>query len=109
MEINIKKDLSLLTNLDEKLISKIFDKINWCICDGISSAEYKDDHTLICDLGFGELIIFVGDDQVKYKFIPSAELEKSINSTVINCQNPLEISAEKTLARKITKVYKDLL
>ena len=48
-------------------------------------------------------------NEVKYKFIPSAELNKVVIDTINNKLNLLEDTLEKSLVEKVTKVYKDLI
>lgn len=108
MEINLKKDLSALTNVDEVYINKLFDKLKWCICDGISETEYLGDNLLSCDIGIGKVLLTIEENSVKYRFTPSPELEEMIIKTITG-EDLLECTLEKNLVNKITKVYKDLL
>lgn len=108
MEINLKKDLSAITNIDEVYISKLFDKLKWCISDGVSEAEYQNDDSLLCDLGIGKILLTIEQNSVKYKFIPSEELEDLVIKTILGDVS-FERAIEKNLVGKITKVYKDLL
>lgn len=108
MEINLRKDLSALTNVDENYINKLFSKLKWCICDGVSEAEYTNDNSLSCDLGIGKILLTIEENSVKYKFIPSPELEEMVIKAIMG-DNTFESTLEKNLVNKITKVYKDLL
>lgn len=108
MEINLRKDLSAITNVEEVYINKLFDKLKWCICDGVAEVEYHGDDTLFCDIGIGKIIITIEQNSVKYKFVPSADLENMVVKTILG-ENSFELTVEKNLVNKITKVYKDLL
>ena len=47
-------------------------------------------------------------DSIKYKFIPSKNLDITVKSTIINKKNTLEYILEQTLKDKVTNTYKDL-
>ena len=107
--IDVLTKLSLLTTIDKKELIKLFEKINWCICDEIYNESLNGNYRYSFDLGFGNLSIDSSTgDSIRYKFTPSQELEKQIASTVINKQNPLTVKVEQSLIRKITETYKDL-
>ena len=57
MKIDVKKDLSVLTTVNELSISRLFDKIDWIICDAIENANLSEEDLLELDLGFGVLQI----------------------------------------------------
>ena len=108
-DIDVIKKLSLLTTVDEQYLKKLFDKIPWIICDGISNEMVSNENPVITlSLGYGNLIISIVDDQIKYKFVPSKEFEDQVIDTVCNGFNSLAINLEKSLANKLTTIYKDL-
>ena len=109
MTINLKEDLSALTSINEIYVKKIFDKLKWCICDGVEEAIKSEESELECDLGFGKIVINITDDTIKYKFIPSVEFNQAVVDTVVGEKNVLEDALEKSLVSKVTKLYKDLL
>lgn len=108
MERNISKDLSVLTTIDDKSIDKLFSKITWCISDLIEKTIQADETEAIADLGFGKLVISIVDNQIKYRFEPSQELESSVIDTVVNERNLLTFNLEKNLVYRITHLYKDM-
>ena len=108
-EIDLTKKLSLLTTIEDQYITKLFNKIPWIVCDGLATElSVTDKPVLTVSFGFGNLVILVENDQIKYKFIPSKEFEKQLVDTVCNGVNLLELTLEKNLANKLTNIYKDL-
>lgn len=108
MEASLKKDLSILTTISEPSLSKLSDKIDWCIANSVFEARAQDDDQVDIDLDFGTLTLKLAEDQVRYRFTPSPKLEKAIINVITNNQNILKLNVEKSLTERITKVYKDL-
>ena len=106
MDAVLKKDLSTLTTISESTLSKLNNKIIWCITDAVCKSVYNRDESTTVDLGFGKLTIKFDNNQIKYRFIPSSELEEAISSAVINERNPLVDALESSLVDKMTNVYK---
>lgn len=109
MEINLVNDLSTLTTIPEKYLSKINNKIVLCLNDYVEEAILKNEEDVVVDIGFGKLVMLVTDTSIKYKFIPNDYLEKSLLNTILNRHNLLENTLEDSLSAKITEVYKEFL
>ena len=103
MKKNVKKHIILLTIFLLLIITIFFSKP--VFADTENSIE-KDITEL--DIGIGVLYIRHIGDQVAYKFIPSEDLEKTVNTTIIKKQNLLENVLNDSLAKKFMDVYKDL-
>ena len=108
MKIDVKKDLSVLTTVNELAISRLFDKVSWIICDAIENANLSEEDLLELDLGFGVLQIKIGSNRVNYKFAPSKNLERAIIDTIVNENNALTLNIESNLVSKLTNIYKDM-
>lgn len=106
--INILEDISTLTSINKKALDKLSNVAIYCINDAVVESLITDNDTVKVDIGIGELWLRLENDQVKYKFIPSAKFEESIVNTITNKSNLLEISIENSLKEKITNTYKDL-
>lgn len=106
MNSSLKKDLSTLTTINESTLSKMTNKIIWCITDAVCKSIYNRDESTVVDIGIGKLIIKYDNNQVKYKFTPSKELEDSISTAVVTERNPLVDALESSLVDKMTNVYK---
>jgi len=61
----------------------------------------------VIDLGYGTLSINFDNKEIKYKFVPSKELDKSVANTVVTENNELINEIENSLVEKITNLYKD--
>ena len=106
---NLIDDLSVLTNVSESTLKKFLPITNTCICHSIAeSICAKKDITEI-DIGIGELHIKVEHERIKYRFIPSKELESSLISTVTSGSSPIVKQVDFNLQEKIDKAYKELL
>ena len=109
IETNVVKDVSVLTTISEKILSKLLDKVNYSICESIQEALITDDELVSLDLGIGTLNIKLSEDGIRYKFIPSKKLEDNVKNTFIYRQNLLENTLEETIVNRVTNTYKDLL
>lgn len=109
MEKNLIKDLSKLTTIPIDSLCLLSNKAIWCICDEVEDTILNGETITTIDIGIGNILIKNEEDEVKYKFIPSKELENNIIDTTINKKNPLKIIIEKTLINKILNTYKDVL
>lgn len=107
MEVNIKNDLSTLTTIDESVFTKLTNKVEWCISDGIEKAIKNNEKQVDIDIDIGTLIIKFDDDSIKYKFKPNARLEKIVANTVINEKSNLTLNIEESLVSKLINVYKN--
>lgn len=107
MKTSLKKDLSILTTINEATLGKFTDKIEWCISDAVEKSIYQRDVEADIDVGIGHLIINFDNNQIKYRFVPSEHLENTIVDTVVNETNGLVVTLENSLIQKMTNVYKD--
>lgn len=106
--INLIKDLSNLTDIPEKYLNKINTNELYIINDGVYNSIKSGKGVEEFDIGIGTLVIGVDGNTLKYKFIPSTELENSLKFTVKTNKNSLKISLEKSLVNKILELYEDL-
>ena len=106
---NMIEDISKLTTIQKEYLDSLIVKSEWCICSYIENTILNKENITKIDIGIGSLSILVEDNTIKYKFIPSKELESAIRTTVIDDKNPLKFKLEKTLVDKITNIYKELL
>ena len=105
---NIVEDVSKLTTIPEKTLNKLNQKFIYSICEQIQEDLLEEKEISELDIGLGTLYIKYTDDQIKYKFIPNADLEKAVYNTVIKKLNLMETSLNESLAKKFIDVYKDL-
>jgi hypothetical protein len=105
----ITEDLSVLTGIPLTTLEQLFDKINVCINDNVHEAQISDEQIAEIDLVIGTLCILVDKNEIKYKFIPSKKLHKSVRATILEGDNTLDRIIESSLVSKITKTYKEFL
>ena len=107
MKSSIKKELSTLTTISPGVLSKLFDKEVWCISNAVEQALATQENVAEIDLEIGTLYIQISEETIRYKFIPSPLLEKTVINTVSSGHNSLIASLETSLVNKITNTYKD--
>lgn len=107
MDVNIKEDLSTLTTINESVFTKLVNKIEWCISDGVEKAIKSGENQVNIDFDLGTLMINFDNEQIKYKFKPSQKLEKIVTNTVVNERNDLVLNIEESLISKLTNTYKN--
>ncbi len=107
--INIIDDLSSLTTIAEKHLVKLLAKEIYCISDAVAEAKAIEKDAVDLDIGIGTLSIRMSEEEVAYKFIPSAELHSAVKSAISSGQNLLEDKLEASLVSKVTDAYKELL
>lgn len=106
---NILEDIEKLTNVPQKYLNKFVDASNSAICDHINTSIVNGEEYTDIDIGIGTLVILSDGNELKYKFVPSKQLENNIYTTVVKGKNPLNKKLETSLVDRITKLYKDLL
>lgn len=109
MRYNLIKDLNFLTTIPENTLNKIKDISIYSICNDIEESTLEKDSIVEIDLGIGDLIVGLDEKGIKYKFIPSKKMEENIQNTFLQKKNPLTINIEKSLIKKLTNIYKDLI
>lgn len=107
MDVNIKEDLSTLTTINESVFTKLVNKIEWCISDGVEKAIKSGENQVNIDFDLGTLTINFDNEQIRYKFKPSQKLEKIVTNTVVNERNDLVLNIEESLISKLTNTYKN--
>ena len=107
--VNLIKDVSVLTDVSENTLNKFVPLCQYCIGHAIHEAECIRSDIAEIELGFGELHIKFDEDCVRYRFIPSKELEKTIVKTLTTHNSPIILKLESNLQEKIDRTYKELL
>ena len=107
--ITLTEDLSLLTNVSEQTLKKFIPFINYSICHAVFEDECENNSVTEIDLGFGVLLLKNEGSTLRYRFIPSKELEKNLIQTVARKTSPIIQKAEDNLQDKLQKAYKELL
>ena len=109
MKYTLIDDVSNLLNVNQRMLGKIVDASMYSINDSVKEVIVKNENVCEIDIGIGDLIIGVYDNDLKFKFIPSAKLRESVISTIKNEENMLDVKLEENLANKLERIYKDIL
>lgn len=107
--VNMIENLSILTTIPDKYLTKLFDKTYYVISDAVVETALLDKEITEIDIGIGILLISANKSEIKYKFIPNKKLEQSIKSAVINKRNILANTLESNIVDKITNTYKTFI
>lgn len=107
--INIIKDLSILSNISEKHITRVVNHIYYIINDAIVEANLKGENIVEIDLGIGILTIELLETSVRCKFKPSDKLVDNIEKTTITNTNPLKEQLKVNVVNQMKEVYKDFI
>lgn len=109
MKRYLLKDISPLTNIKDKIINKMSNISELCICDYINELDMIDEDVLNIDIGIGIISMLIVDDEIQYSFSPSESLEKMIIKTIEDKESPLVNKLEVNLENKINSTYKDIV
>ena len=106
------KELSTLTTIAPKHLTKLLDKVYYCINDCVEeNLVINDEEVVDIDIAIGTLSIKVDGGRILYKFKPSEKLENTVKDTIINRKNLLTDTdaIEINTVNKITDMYKDFI
>lgn len=106
---NLIKDISTLTDVTENTLNKFTSICTHCISHAVHESDCLHEDTTKIDIGFGELHIKIDEESIRYKFIPSKELEHSLIRTVTTHTSPIITTLETNLQEKIDRTYRELL
>ena len=105
---NLIHDLSTITGFGEYNLEELVNKSVAVISHDIEEALREKESIISVNIGLGELLITNVDDNVMYKFIPSARLEKAIKDTYSERKSLLNVKIDEALGKRIQNTYKDL-
>lgn len=106
--INMVEDLEILTTIPASTLKKLMTKEVYCIANAVEESMLSNEDISEVDIGIGTLYIKHVDNEIKYKFVPSAKLNDAVKSTVVNKKNVLVDVLEPSLVNNFKTVYKDL-
>lgn len=109
MEIVANELVSKLTTVPERYLSRLSDIYELIICDAVEDALLKNETIAKINLNFGDLDIKFENNELKFRFKPSAKFEEELINTIVNKHNLLTHEIEKSLSTKLTQTYKDLM
>lgn len=106
---NLLKDISVLTDVSENTLKKFIPIITYCISHAVYESVCEKQDVVDIDLETGQLKIKIDSDGIKYRFVPSKDLEKLILQTVTTRNSPILNKLENNLQNKIDRSFKELL
>lgn len=109
MNVKLVNDLFAVTGVPKLTLENLITKTNLCIGHTVWESLTKSEGITEIDIGIGVLYIKLAEDNLKYKFIPSVNLEAMLQSTITTKTSPLINSAECSINKKIENTYKELL
>lgn len=102
-------DLSTLTTISKSTFRSLMQKSFLLISHYIREAIQDNKSLVEIDIGIGTLYISIVEDNIKYKFIPSCALEKTIKQTLQEDESLLIQAIDAKLKDSIENTYKELL
>lgn len=102
-------DLSTITTIPKDVLIKLVKKAQICVSDSLVEQSLANQEIFEIDISVGKILLKLYDDDLKFKFIPNDEFKQQCYNAIVNKENLLSKTVEKSLVTKITKVYKDLL
>lgn len=109
MKSNAVEDVSKLTQVSDKVLNKIVDLLRTTIAETFSESEEIGDDTTSVDIGIGELTILHKNDELRFRFNPSAKLQEDIKKILSGDRDIFVEKVENSLSQKISDLYKELL
>lgn len=107
--MELLKDLYILTDVQENILQKFVPLAEYCIAHDVHESMCFRQELAEIDIGIGTLVVKVDEDSIRYKFIPSENLEKMMIEMVKTHKSPILSKLETNLQTKIEKAYKELL
>ena len=106
---SLLSDISATTGIPKLTLEKLADKSCLILADSVLENIMLKSSQSAIDIGIGVLNIKIEDSQIKYKFIPSKELDKLVVNAVNSKTSPLISKLDLTLNERISATYKELL
>lgn len=106
---NVIKDVGILTTIPELNLKKLVNIVVKIISHDI--VECIKNGKSICseDIGIGIIHIDIEQEDLKFKFTPSQQLQTTIRNSIESNDSELVIELENILKEKIVNTYKSLL
>ena len=103
------EDLSVLTDVSEPTLKKFIPVSIYCLSHNVFETLHKNENISEIDIGIGQLCIKIESNSVKYRFIPSKELDKCVTQAVTTGCSPMITKIDTSLQEKIERAFKELI
>lgn len=109
--MDICKNLQQVTSLTQQNITDLVNIVIAMIGNNLYDSLQTGEDVCVSNLGFGEIHAKYSHEQstIEYRFIPSADLEKTLQEVIIDKKDPMLQLAEESIKKEFTRIYKDLL
>ncbi|MBO5712262.1 MAG: hypothetical protein J6R47_05425 [Acholeplasmatales bacterium] len=108
-KIDLLDDLCAITGVSKLSLQNLCERANLCISHSVLECLQNKDPQCEIDLGIGLLYIKLESDNIKYKFIPSKNLEDIVTFAIIQKESPLTLKIDKALGERIENAYRSLV
>lgn len=106
--IKLNEDLSLLTSVPERTLNKVFGKAVYSVVNAVLESFLAGEEITEVTTDLGSLLIQYKDQQIKYKFVPSAKLEGELKAALTSKHSPLAEALEESVIKKFNELYREL-
>lgn len=106
---NLLEDVAALTDVSENTLRKFMPVITSSIGHSIFEGLCRNENIIEVDIEIGRLILKVEDEGVRYRFVPSKELEKTIVTSIKTHSSPILDKLETNLQQKLDCAYKEFI
>ncbi len=107
--INLINDVATVSNIKPIVVQGLMNNMGYTLIDNLIEQSYDDETVVEFNIGIGTLSLKIDDDEVKYIFKPSKQLESGIVAAINENENILEENIYESIDRHIYKTYKDML
>lgn len=106
--VKLNEDLSLLTSIPEKTLGKVFSKSIYCISNAVVESTLAGEEVTEIVTDVGSILIQNKDNQLKYKFVPNAKLDRELTEATTSMKSSLEDALEESVIKKFNDLYREL-
>lgn len=109
MNNNLASNLSKVTQIPKSTLDDLARAATLVLGHSAIEQLTEKQNIVEMDIGIGRLYIKFLDNEIKYKFIPSKQLDYCIKDAVNNKNDPLINALELNLRERIERTYKRML
>ena len=106
---NVIKDIGILTTIPELNLKKLVNIAIKIISHDIVECVKEGNTSCTEDIGIGTISIDIEQEDLRFKFTPSQQLQTAILNSIESKDSELVIEVENILKEKIVNTYKSLL
>ena len=108
MKYNIIEKVQQLTTIEDVTLKRLSNLVENCMVDAVYEGVLSNDDVVEIDLDFCKIVISKSNNELRYKFVPSAKLEEDIIKAIKEKKNSLDDVILDKLKSSLLSTYKDL-